>query len=265
MSQISEYTFDKLVKYESNSVTELLTKLQIEINTLTKEIELRNSVGNPSNSWLYRAGTKAHFSNPKVRLDKEKSKFRLTTENSKNKLKTIQEEKQKVLINQSLNGIEHETVFIPSLKINLQKLSYESAPQKTLVPYGKQGQNIMGYASSDLSNYHNTNLQRLKENESRVTTAINEAKIDLTNKVESIKEERKQEKLKAQNELKRKQLEIVIPKTVIPKVVITDDIVIPKTVIPKVVIPEKNIVSSSALIPLGILAFLLINSRNNKK
>ena len=169
------------------------------------------------------------------------------------------------MINQSLNGIEHETVFIPSLKINLQKLSYESAPQKTLVPYGKQGQNIMGYASSDLSNYHNTNLQRLKENESRVTTAINEAKIDLTNKVESIKEERKQEKLKAQNELKRKQLEIVIPKTVIPKVVITDDIVIPKTVIPKVVIPEKAIVSSSAIIPLGILAFLLINSRNNKK
>ena len=76
------------------------------------------------------------------------------------------------------------------------------------------------------------------------------------------------EKLKKesrQNELKRKQLEIVIPKTVIPKVVISDDIVIPKTVIPKVVIPEKSIVSSSAIIPLGILAFLLINSRNNKK
>ena len=58
-----------------------------------------------------------------------------------------------------------------------------------------------------------------------------------------------------QNELKRKQLEIVIPKTVI-----FDDIVIPK-----IVIPEKAVVSSSALIPLGILAFLLINSRNNKK
>jgi len=66
------------------------------------------------------------------------------------------------------------------------------------------------------------------------------------------------EKLKEesrQNELKRKQLEIIIPKTVI-----SDDIVIPK-----VVIPEKSIVSSSAIIPLGILAFLLINSRNNKK
>ena len=66
------------------------------------------------------------------------------------------------------------------------------------------------------------------------------------------------EKLKEesrQNELKRKQLEIVIPKTVI-----SDDIVIPKTVI-----PEKAIVSSAAIIPLGILAFLLINSRNNKK
>ena len=85
----------------------------------------------------------------------------------------------------------------------MQKLSYESAPQKTLVPYGKQGQNIMGYASSDLSNYHNTNLQRLKENESRVTTAINEAKIDLTNKVESIKEERKQEKLNSDEKIEK--------------------------------------------------------------
>ena len=66
---------------------------------------------------------------------------------------------------------------------------------------------------------------------------------------EKLKEEQRQ------NELKRKQLEIVIPKTVI-----FDDIVIPK-----IVIPEKAVVSSSALIPLGILAFLLINSRNNKK
>jgi|21_taG_2_1085346.scaffolds.fasta_scaffold16624_4 hypothetical protein len=59
-----------------------------------------------------------------------------------------------------------------------------------------------------------------------------------------------QEEQQRQNELKRKQIEIVIPKTAI-----SDNIVI----------PEKAIVSSSALIPLGILAFLLINSRNNKK
>jgi hypothetical protein len=66
---------------------------------------------------------------------------------------------------------------------------------------------------------------------------------------EKLKEEQRQ------NELKRKQIEIVIPKTVI-----SDKVVIPKTVI-----PEKAIVSSAAIIPLGILAFLLINSRNNKK
>jgi len=65
---------------------------------------------------------------------------------------------------------------------------------------------------------------------------------------EKLKEEQRQ------NELKRKQLEIVIPKTAI-----SDDIVIPKTVI-----PEKAIVSSSAIIPLGILAFLLINSSESK-
>lgn len=82
------------------------------------------------------------------------------------------------------------------------------------------------------SNYN----KQIQEDEEKVLT-------------EKLKEESRQ------NELKRKQLEIIIPKTVI-----SDDIVIPK-----VVIPEKSIVSSSAIIPLGILAFLLINSRNNKK
>ena len=251
MSQISEYTFNKLVKYDSNSVSELLTKLQIEINTLTKEIELRNSVGNPSNSWLFRAGTKKHFSNPQVRLGKEKTAFEKRTNSLKIKLKTIQEEKQRVLINQSINEIEHKTVFIPSLKINLQTLSYESAPAKTLVPYGKQGQNIMGYASSDLSNYHNTNLQRLKENESRVTTAINEAKIDLTNKVESFKEEKRQEKLKSQVKIKSKPKSVFLPKVVAPKVV-------------KTKVADPVIVASSSLLPLGIIGLLLYTSMGKK-
>lgn len=98
----------------------------------------------------------------------------------------------------------------------------------------------------NFSNYNKQIQEEQEEQEEQILT-------------EKLKEESRQ------NELKRKQLEIIIPKTVIPKVVISDDIVIPKTVIPKVVIPEKAVVSSSVIIPLGILAFLLINSRNNKK
>jgi hypothetical protein len=231
---ISEYTFEKLVKYNVNTVSELLGKLEIEIKALELEIQYRNDFLNKGNSFtrpIIPAGTKSHPSDSKSLYGKFYQAYTDVINFKKTQLEVLKDEKQRVLLNQSLRGIEHDnnvkfTPFVFNSDVTWNSSWYNS---KLLVD------TETGKLSSQLSQWRNE--QFLQE---KIIT----------------------EKLKKQLLAAKIQSEKIIIPAVVPTVIPT---VIPK-IIPSIdpaVLP--SIVGTSSLIPLGVLAILLINSRKGKK
>ena len=108
---ISEYTFEKLVKYNVTNVSELIRKLEIEIKSLELEIQYRTSFRDKANAFTpppVPKGTKQHAGSAKSRFYKFSSLYRNQTTSKQNELAALKEEKQRVLLNQSFRGIEHD-------------------------------------------------------------------------------------------------------------------------------------------------------------
>jgi hypothetical protein len=112
MTSVSDYTFERLVKYDSTSVNELVKKLEIEIKSLELEIQYRLSFRVKANSFtrpIIPAGTKMHFSHPKVSYEKYITSYDDTTRNLQTELENLKGELKRVFLNQSLKGVEHVT------------------------------------------------------------------------------------------------------------------------------------------------------------
>mgnify|MGYP003976299847 CR=1 FL=1 len=110
MTLVSDYTFEKLIKYDSSNVSQLIRKLEIEIKSLELEIQYRLDFRNKVNSFtrpIIPAGTKMHFSHPKIIYHKYIDSYDTQTKYKQNQLASLKDEKQRVLLNQSLSGIEH--------------------------------------------------------------------------------------------------------------------------------------------------------------
>tara|TARA_R110000824_G_scaffold157087_1_gene330507 strand:+ start:93 stop:809 length:717 start_codon:yes stop_codon:yes gene_type:complete len=234
---ISEYTFEKLVKYNSSNVSELVRKLEIEIKSLELEIQYRLIFRNKANSFtrpIIPRGTKSHPSSSKSIFHKYLSSYEAETRYKQNQLTSLKDEKQRVLLNQSLRGIEHDNnvKFTPFVFTSETVWNSSYSTSKLLLD------TETGKLISQLLQWRNEQVLQEK----------------------IIAEELKKQLLAAKIQSEK----IIIPKVVIPKVVIPK-VVIPATIpaIDPAVLP--SIVATSSLIPLGILAILLINSSRGKK
>jgi hypothetical protein len=237
---ISDYTFEKLIKYNSSNVIELLSKLQIEIKSLELEIQYRLNFRVKANSFtrpILPRGTKITFSHPKTIYEKYINSYDVTTRSKQSQLVSLKDEKQRVLLNQSLRGIEHDnnvkfTPFVFTSNVIWNPSWYNS---KLLL------ESETGKLLSQLSQWRNNQIL--------------------------------QEKI-----IEKVEIPIVIPK-IIPKIIIPTVVpkIIPKiipTIVPKTIptiVPEitpkitpEIVATSSILIPLGIIG-LLLYSRTGRK
>jgi hypothetical protein len=110
MTLVSDYTFEKLIKYDVTKVDDLITNFEIEIKSLQLKIQYRKSMRQKANSFtrpIIPAGTKIHFSHPKVIYDKYINSYDLRTRRYETELENLKDEKQRVLLNQSLRGKEN--------------------------------------------------------------------------------------------------------------------------------------------------------------
>ena len=109
---ISEYTFEKLIKYDSSDVNELIQKMGLEIKYLELEFQYRKILRDKANSFVrpvLPAGTKtSHFSHPKAKYNKFIQSYDSVTGTITKKISDLKDEKQRVLLNQSLRGIKHD-------------------------------------------------------------------------------------------------------------------------------------------------------------
>ena len=108
MTLVSDYTFEKLIKYNSSTVSELIKKLEIEIKALELEIQYRSTFQNKGNSFtrpLIPAGTKMSAGHVKVLYGKFYGNYTDVINSKKRQLTDLKDEKQRVLLNQSLRGI----------------------------------------------------------------------------------------------------------------------------------------------------------------
>ena len=229
---ISEYTFEKLVKYNVTNVSELITKLQIEIKSLELEIQYRLSFRVKANSFtrpILARGTKvSHHSHPKAIYEKYINSYDVTTRSKQSQLLSLKDEKQRVLLNQSLRGIEHVnnvkfTPFVFNSDVTWNSSWYNS---KLLL------ESETGKLLSQLLQWRNE--QFLQE---KIIAEKLKKQLLVLKMVQSQK--------------------IIIPKVVIPKVVIPK-VVIPATIpaIDPAVLP--SIVATSSLIPLAFIAFMVL-------
>jgi hypothetical protein len=260
---ISEFTFEKLVKYNVNTVSELLGKLEIEIKALELEISYRNSIYNIVRQRAGRYGIlqnpntknarvdvgKNHFSNSYQIIQKNITSHETQTKSLEVELKDLREEKQRVLLNQSLIGIDNiSSVKFTPFVFNIGDFGEIPKPIGFLLatPY---------YAST--SGTHIAVSSKLSSESSRLNTEINVWKNNEISQEKIIAQELKKQLLAAKIQSEKIIIPTVIP-TIIPKI-------IPATIpaIDPAVLP--SIVGTSSLIPLGVLAILLINSRKGKK
>ena len=125
MSQISDYTFEKLIKYDFTKVDDLITDFEIEIKALELKLQYRKTLRFQANAFtrpIIPRGTKIHTRHPKSIYNKYMESYDVTTRRYETKLETLKDENQRVLLNQSLRGIENFTsvkftpfVFTPSV------------------------------------------------------------------------------------------------------------------------------------------------------
>tara|TARA_R110000824_G_scaffold6412_1_gene29714 strand:- start:497 stop:1258 length:762 start_codon:yes stop_codon:yes gene_type:complete len=110
MTLVSDYTFEKLIKYDVTKVDDLITNFEIEIKSLQLKIQYRKSMRQKANAFtrpIIRAGTKMHFSHPKVIYEKYMNSYDVRTRSYETELENLKDEKQRVLLNQSLRGKEN--------------------------------------------------------------------------------------------------------------------------------------------------------------
>ena len=112
MTSVSDYTFERLVKYDSSDVNELIQKMSLEIKYLELEFQYRKILRDKANSFVrpvLPAGTKtSHFSHPKAKYNKFIQSYDSVTGTITKKISDLKDEKQRVLLNQSLRGIKHD-------------------------------------------------------------------------------------------------------------------------------------------------------------
>lgn len=225
-TNVSEYTFNKMLEFDSSSVEELLKKLQDSITVQEYRIKYRNEIKNKAskgnelvririsdnklgcNLYTGKAGHKQIRTN----WINELSKYDI----GNNDLARLNDIKQRVLLNQSLRNIEH---IIPKVTDEF-KYNVSDFPQR---PKGKRCKpyEALEYYDNWLNDYWFSKSLTLSQETQRLESELNVFKNELSMK---------------------KYVRPTQPETI-----------------------KSSIVGMSSLIPLGILAFLLINSRNNKK
>ena len=229
---ISEYTFEKLLKYDSSDVNELIQKMGLEIKYLELEFQYRNILREKAVSFVppvLPAGTKSgHFSHPKAKYNKFIQSYDSVTGTITKKISDLKDEKQRVLLNQSLRGIKHD--------ISMKFTPFVFNADLQGVPSWQNSPIILPRATSNL----NSHLSQWKN--SQVIREIIISKPEpITIRPPVI-------------------VSKPIPVTIRPPVIISKPE--PVTEITPEILP--SIVATSSLLPLGIIA-LLLYSRTGRK
>ena len=95
MSGISDYTFEKLIKYDFTKVDELIKNFEIEIKSLELKIQYRKSIRQQVNTFtrpIIPAGTKIQFSHPRVIYDKNINAYDSATRRYETELENLKDE-----------------------------------------------------------------------------------------------------------------------------------------------------------------------------
>ena len=166
---ISDYTFEKLIKYNVTNPTQLIRKLEIEIKSLELEIQYRLDFRNKANSFtrpIIPKGTKvSHFSHPRSIYQKYINSYDVQTRSKQNQLADLKDEKQRVLLNQSLAGIEHGS--------NVQFTTFVFTSNVTWNPSWTTAKTILntetGKLSSQLSKWKNNEMLKKEKIAEKVT------------------------------------------------------------------------------------------------
>ena len=167
---ISDYTFEKLIKYDSSNASQLIRKLEIEIKSLELEIQYRLDFRVKANSFtrpIIPAGTKMHFSHPKRIYEKYMDTYDTRTRSKQSQLKDLKDEKQRVLLNQSLRGIDNFT--------SLQFTPFVFNSDVIWNPSWQTSKTILdtetGKLSSQLSKWKNNEMLKKEKIPEKVTIA----------------------------------------------------------------------------------------------
>ena len=225
-TNVSEYTFEKMLEFNSSSVEELLRKLQDSITVQEYRVKYRNEIK-----------SKASNGNElvRIRISDDKRGCNLYTGKTghkqirtnwinelnkydigNNELARLNDIKQRVLLNQSLRSIEH-TIFPTNDEFKYNVSDFPQRPKgKRCKPYES-----LEYHDNWLNDYWFSKSLTLTQETEKLESALNEFKNQLSMKKYS----------------KPKKPEIIKP----------------------------EIVAASGLIPLGIIGILLINSSEGKK